>query len=114
MSTKPQIKDNAIYQLLREGKLDEFNQRKAAGEPCDLTHCDFRNVDLRDIDADGLDFSHSYFHHSDLRGINLRKACMEGASINGARISGTYFPDELTAEEINLSLTHGTRMRYQK
>ena len=112
--TKPQIKDDALYQLLREGKVDEFNQRKAAGEACDLTQCDFRNVDLRGIEADGLDFSNSYFHHSDLRAVDLRQACMEGASINGARISGTYFPDELTAEEINLSLTHGTRMRYKK
>lgn len=112
--TKPQIKDDALYQLLREGKVEEFNQRRAAGEACDLTHCDFRNVDLRGIEADGIDFSHSYFHHSDLRGVDLRKACVDGASINSARISGTFFPDELTAEEINLSLTHGTRMRYKK
>ena len=114
MSTKPQIKDDPLYLLLRDGKVDEFNKRKATGESCNLTHCDFRNVDLRGIDADGLDFGDSYFHHGDLRGINFRKARFEGASINGARISGTYFPDELTAEEINLSLTHGTRMRYQK
>ena len=114
MSTKPQIKDDPLYLLLRDGKVDEFNKRKAAGESCDLTHCDFRNVELRGIDADGLDFSNSYFHHSDLRGVNFRKARFEGVSIYEARISGTYFPDELTAEEINLSLTHGTRMRYQK
>ena len=38
---------------------------------------------------------------------------LEGASIAGTKISGTYFPKELSAEEINLSLQHGTRMRYR-
>lgn len=114
MSEKPQIKQEPLYQLLREGKIEEFNQRKAAGEKSDLTHCDFRNIDLRDINADGIDFSHSYFHQADLRGVNFRNTRLEGASINGARISGVYFPDELDAEEINLSLTHGIRMRYKK
>lgn len=111
---KPQIKDDPLYQLLRDGKIDEFNTRKASGESCDLTACDFRNVDLRGIDASGLDFSDCYFHQSDLRGIDLRQANLQGASINGARISGTYFPVELMAEEIGLSLVHGTRIRYRK
>lgn len=114
MTTKPQIKDDPLYLLLREGKVEEFNKRKAAGESCDLTACDFRNVDLRGIDASGLDFSNCYFHQTDLRGLDLQEANLEGASINGARISGTYFPKELSAEEIGLSLVHGTRMRNQK
>ena len=114
MTTKPQIKDDPLYILLREGKIDEFNKRRAAGESCDLTDCDFRNVDLRGIDASDLDFSGCYFHQTDLRAVDLRQSSLEGASINGARISGTYFPKELSAEEIGLSLVHGIRMRYQK
>ena len=114
MANKPQIKNDPLYLLLRAGGIKEFNQRKSAGEACDLTGCDFRNVDLRGIDASGLNFSDGYFHQTDLRGIDLRQANMEGASLNGARISGTYFPSQLTAEEISLSLLHGTRMRYQK
>ena len=114
MTTKPQIKDDPLYLLLREGKIEEFNKRKAEGESCDLRACDFRNVDLRGIDASGLDFSDCYFHQTDLRGIDLRQARIEGASINGARISGTFFPVELSAEELGLSLVHGIRMRYQK
>lgn len=114
MGNKPQIINEPLYQLLREGEIQEFNTRKAAGESCDLTGCDFRHIDLRGIDAGGLDFSDCYFHQTDLRGIDLRQARLEGASINGARISGTYFPVELTAEEIGLSLVHGTRMRYRK
>lgn len=112
MTQKPQIKNDRLYQLLREGKIEEFNSRRAAGEDCDLKGCDFRNVDLRGIDARGLDLTDCYFHQTDLRGIDLREARMPGCSINGARISGTYFPVELTAEEIGLSLVHGTRMRY--
>ncbi len=49
-----------------------------------------------------------------LRGIDFSKAWLEGASLNSARISGAYFPAELTPEEIILSVTHGTRMRYRK
>jgi len=77
-----------MYDLLRSGRIQEFNQRKAKGEPCDL-------------------------RHADLRGVDFSETRLDGASINGARISGAYFPAELPAEEINLSLQHGIRMRYR-
>lgn len=112
MQDKPQIKDDPMFQLLRSGKVKEFNKRKAAGENCDLTHSDLRGLDLRDLDVDGLDLSGSYFHQTDLRGLDLRNTNMEGASINGARIAGAYLPTQLSAQEIDLSLQHGTRMRY--
>lgn len=112
MSNKPQIKTDALYQLLRTGDIDVFNQRKAAGEVCDLTGCDFRGLDLRGMDAKGLDLSDGYFRQTDLRAVDLRAAQMEGASIHGAMISGAYFPRELSGDEIYLSLAHGTRMRY--
>ena len=38
----------------------------------------------------------------------------EGASLLDAKVSGVYFPDELSPEEIRLSLDHGTRLRYNK
>jgi uncharacterized protein YjbI with pentapeptide repeats len=60
-----------------------------------------------------MDLSDSYFRQSDLRSVDFRKARLEGASINAAKISGAYFPAELTASEIELSLLHGTRMRYR-
>ncbi len=113
MSTyAPQIKDDPMYRLLRDGEIDAFNQRRASGETCDLTGCDFRTLDLRKLEADGLDLRHGYFRQSDLRGVDLSGANLEGASINAAKISGAYFPRELSAEEISLSLSHGTRMRY--
>lgn len=101
-----------MYQLLREGNITEFNTAKASGDTADLTGCDFRNVDLRGIDAQGLDFSDCYFRQADLRGVDFRGTRLEGASINAAKVSGAYFPSDLTAEEIALSLLHGTRLRY--
>ncbi len=52
--------------------------------------------------------------HGDMRGVDFSHTNLEGASINGAKISGTLFPKELRAEEILLSLQHGTRMRYTR
>ncbi len=114
MNNKPQIKSDPMYQLLRDGKIEEFNQRRAAGESCDLVGCDFRGLDLRGLDADGLDMSDCYFRQADIRAVDMRKCRLEGASIHGAMISGVYFPDALSSDEIHLSLTHGTRMRYPR
>jgi len=112
MSKTPEIKDDELYRLLREGEIEEFNTRRANGETCDLTGADFRSVDLRGLNAEGLDLSNCYFRMSNLRGIDFSKTRLQGASIHGAQISGTYFPTALDAREILLSLEHGTRMRY--
>lgn len=110
---KPAMKTDPMYQLLRQGKIKEFNARRAEGESCDLRGSDLRGLDLRGMDADQLDLSGAYLRGADLRGLDLSTANLEGASINAAKISGTYFPREVYAEEITLSLLHGTRMRYQ-
>jgi len=110
----PEEKTDALYDLLRDGRTTEFNARRAAGETCDLRHADLRGADLRNLEASGLDMSHCYLRHADLRGVDLSATRLEGASIREARISGAYFPPELSAEEINLSLVHGTRMRYRR
>jgi uncharacterized protein YjbI with pentapeptide repeats len=110
----PQISDDPLYRLLREGKVSEFNQRIAAGETANLTSCDFRHINLTGLITDELDFSNSYFRQADLRGVDFSNCnSLEGASIHGAKISGAYFPREIRAEEILLSLEHGTRMRYR-
>jgi len=113
-SSTPQIKDDELYRLLREGKTQEFNERRASGETCDLSSADFRGVDLTGLNADGLDLSNSYFRMSNLRGIDFTNTILEGASIHGAQISGVFFPATLDANEILLSLEHGTRMRNRK
>ncbi len=109
----PEVKKDPMYILLKEGRVDEFNRRRAAGEACDLRSADLRGTDLRGLDARDLDLSNTYLRHADLRGLDLTHTNLEGASINSAKISGTYFPPSLSAEEITLSLVHGTRLRYR-
>lgn len=110
---KPVMPDSPLYRLLREGKVSEFNQRIAAGETVDLTGCDFRHMNLQGMITKGLDFSNSYFRQADIRGVDFSECVsMDGASIHNAKISGVYFPKQIRAEEILLSLEHGTRMRY--
>ncbi len=109
----PETKDNPLYRLLKEGLIEQFNQRRAAGESADLSGADLHHTDLRELDAVGLDLRDAYLRQADLRGLDLRETNLEGASIKGARISGSYFPSALRADEITLSLLHGTRMRYR-
>ncbi|MET0082664.1 MAG: pentapeptide repeat-containing protein [Sedimenticola sp.] len=108
----PQIKNDPLYKLLREGHIEEFNSRIKAGQACDLRGSDLRGLDLRNLHTDGLDLGNCYLRQADLRGLDLSHSNLEGASIIGAKISGTYFPKALSPEEIGLSLLHGTRMRY--
>jgi uncharacterized protein YjbI with pentapeptide repeats len=114
MSTQPSVSDDPMYRLLRDGRVEEFNQRRAGGEQTQLRGCDFSSMDLRGLEADGLDLGDAFFHQTDLRGVDLRNANLEGASIHGARIAGVYFPGTLAAEEIDLSQQHGTRLRQRQ
>lgn len=109
----PMIKDDPLYRLLREGRIDEFNQQYQPESPCDLRGVDLRAVDLRKLDPRNLDLGDCYLRQTDLRGLDLSATNLEGASISGAKISGTLFPKQLSADEISLSLVHGTRLRYR-
>ena len=104
--------DHPLYQLLHLEKIEEFNERRAAGEAFDLRGINLRSMDLRGLNTHGLSFTDSYLRGADLRGLDLSHCHMEGASIFEAKISGTLFPRELSADEILLSVTMGTRMRY--
>tara|TARA_R110001606_G_scaffold346892_5_gene496148 strand:- start:108517 stop:108861 length:345 start_codon:yes stop_codon:yes gene_type:complete len=112
---EPIISNNPLYRLLRDGNVAEFNQRVAAGEKAELVGCDFRHINLQGINTSGLDFSNSYFRQADLRGVDFSNCVsLQGASLHGAKISGVFFPSEIRADEILLSLEHGTRLRYTK
>ena len=112
--SSPKITQEPLYQLLRDEKVDELNTRGAQGETCDLIGVDLRSLDLRELDASGLNLENAYLRQADLRGVDFRQTRLEGASIKGAKISGAYFPTALSAEEINLSLQHGTRLRFRQ
>ena len=111
---EPKLLDSPLFSLLREGRIAEFNERKAQMSSCDFRGGDFRGSDLRGMNADGIDFEDAYFRGADLRGIDLREANLQGASMARAHISGCYFPDELTPHEIIMSVDRGTRLRYRK
>ncbi len=110
---KPEIKDDPLYQLLRNEDVEAFNAQRDTLDTSQLRSGDYRGRDLRKLNASGLDFSDSYFRNSDLSGIDFRNTNLEGASLLDAKVSGTYFPPQLSAEEIRLSLATGTRLRYQ-
>jgi len=109
---KPRKPADPLYQLLREGRAEEFNRRRKAGDKCDLRGSDLRGLDLREFEVKDVDFSDCYFRQTDLRGLDLRTCGMQGASLHAAHVSGAYFPPELTAVEVDLSVRLGTRMRY--
>ena len=110
---KLRICEDPLYQMLREGHIEAFNEHRESGEECNLRGCDLSGLDLRNLNADGLDLRDCYLRQADLRGIDFSSCRLEGASINGSKIYGTLFPAALSAEEITLSLQHGTRMRYR-
>ncbi len=111
---KPQISNDPLYQMLRNDDIDAFNQARKSGAPCNLRGCDLRGLDLRGLDMSGLDLTDAYFRGTDLRGINFSDCCLDGASLADAKISGCYFPTDLSAAEIQLSVTQGTRLRHKK
>ncbi len=104
--------EDPLYQLLRDEKVNAFNQqRQSATKPIDFHDCDFRGLDLRKLDASGINFSGCYFRGADLRGIDFSQSNLEGASIASAKISGCLFPTTINATEVIASVEHGMRMR---
>lgn len=112
--SQPRQLDTPLYRLIHGENIVSFNAQKPKEGPIDLTGGDFRGLDLRALDARGIDFTDAYFRGTDLRGLDLRNTRMEGASLAHAQISGTYFPVELSADEILMSVNFGTRLRYRK
>ncbi|MBC9249564.1 hypothetical protein A9179_04645 [Pseudomonas alcaligenes] len=111
--SQPRQLDTPLYRLLHNEKVKDFNAQKPKGASVDLRGGDFRGLDLRLLDAQDIDFTDAYFRGADLRGLDLRNASLEGASIAHAQISGAYFPVELSADEILMSVNFGTRLRYR-
>jgi uncharacterized protein YjbI with pentapeptide repeats len=111
--SQPKVLDSPLYTMLRNDNVAGFNQEKPKSGVIDFTGGDFRGLDLRNLDTTGIDFTDAYFRSADLRGLDLSNTPMEGASIAHAQISGVFFPRELTADEILMSVNFGTRLRYR-
>ena len=110
--SQPRQLDSALYRLLRSDDVKGFNAQKPKDAEVDLSGGDFRGIDLRTLDAERINFPDAYFRGADLRGLDLRSAKLEGASLAHAQISGSYFPVQLSADEILMSVNFGTRLRY--
>jgi hypothetical protein len=100
-----------MARMLREGRVATFNTRVSENGPADLTNANLRMADLRGADLKGASLKGAYLRAADLRGQDLSSCDMEGASIGAAKISGVFFPTNLSADEITMSVAHGTRMR---
>lgn len=111
--SQPRQLDNPLYILIRNENIAAFNAQKPKDTAVDLADGDFRGLDLRALDAQCINFTNAYFRGTDLRGLDLRNAQLEGASLAHAQISGAYFPAELSADEILMSVNFGTRLRYR-
>lgn len=110
--TQPHMLDNPLFRLLRSDDIKGFNAQKPATGEINLSEGDFRGLDLRKLDTSRINFTNAYFRGADLRGLDLRHTNLEGASLAHAQISGAYFPAELSAAEILMSMQFGTRLRY--
>jgi uncharacterized protein YjbI with pentapeptide repeats len=111
--SQPKQLDSPLYALVHREDVKGFNAEKTKGAAVDFRGGDFRGLDLRELDTAGVDFTDAYFRAADLRGLDLRDCSLEGASLAHAQISGTYFPAELSADEILMSVNFGTRLRYR-
>lgn len=111
--SQPLQLESALYTLLHKEDVRGFNRDRQDIDVIDFKGGDFRGLDLRELNAAGIDFTDAYFRAADLRGLDLRNTQLEGASLSHAKISGTYFPAELSADEILMSVNFGTRLRYR-
>ena len=110
MSTPRFLKDPA-FKLLRVGEVAAFHKNVEERDVVDFSGADLRGTDFRKVDLDKIILRDAYLRDADFRGCDLRHLDLEGASLHDARIAGTYFPDNVTASEIRMTLRHGTRIR---
>jgi len=104
--------DPHALNLIQEERFLEFNNLvDNAGGVVDLSGAHLRGYDMRKCKLQKADLTGAYLRSADLRSVDLSLAKLDGASMKEARVSGVLFPRELSAEEIRLSLTYGTRLR---
>ena len=111
MEKKEDIRIIPKVELLFEENIKTFNKMVEEGRPPDLRNCNLSNLDLRNAKLNGLDLSGCYLRNTNLRGLDLTGCNLNGVSLQGALISGAWFPDNISVDEIRLSVQFGTRLR---
>jgi uncharacterized protein YjbI with pentapeptide repeats len=108
------IKRSHKPEVLFEENAEKYNALVEKGQPPELRYRNLSDLDLTGFNLKRADLSGCYLRGANLKGLDLSEANLDGASIKNALISGTLFPRGLSACEIQLSHTLGTRMRQGK
>ncbi len=111
---KLRFPDDEAFRCLRAGDTEEFGKHIVERQEVDLSNCELEGTDFRGVDLSRVILRGSHLRGADLRGADLREVDLEGCSLRHAKISGTYFPTNLSAAEIQLSIEYGTRLRMNK
>jgi len=99
---------------LFEENREKFNAEVARGRIPNFCNQNLSDMDLSGFDLHNANLAGAYLRGAILGGVDLSEANLHGASFRGARISGCLFPPEISAEEIDLSVERGTRIRHLK
>jgi len=108
---QPKFINDDAFRALRSGDVDAFHRMIASRSTVDFSDGDLRAADLRKADLSKVVLRGAYLKLADLRGCDLRHLDLEGCSLHQAKIGGAYFPANVSAEEIRLSVQEGTRVR---
>ena len=103
--------NNPAYVALRERQKDKFEKILFQSLQIDFSNCNLRGFDFSELSLTKVIFQGSYLHSADLRGVDLSHHNLEGCSFHRAKISGVLFPQNVSADEIRLSVEYGTRIR---
>jgi uncharacterized protein YjbI with pentapeptide repeats len=112
--TSPRFLDDEAFKCLRAGDLDGYRRAVEGRKIVNFCGADLRATDFRKIDMSKVVLRDAYLRDTDFRGCDLRQTDMEGASLHNAHIAGTYFPENISPNEIQLSIQYGTRLRVEK
>ena len=111
--SSPRFLDDEAFKCIRAGDMDGFRRVVEGRKIVDFSGADLRATDFRKIDMSKIVLHDAYLRDVDFRGCDLRQTDLEGASLHNAHIAGTYFPVNISPNEIQLSIQQGTRLRVQ-
>jgi uncharacterized protein YjbI with pentapeptide repeats len=107
----PQYLTDPAYRCLRVCDMEGYHMAIINRSSVDLTGADLRGVDFRNADLGTVILREAYLRDADLRGCDLRHMDLEGVSFHGSKIAGAYFPSNIPAAELQMSVVQGTRVR---
>jgi uncharacterized protein YjbI with pentapeptide repeats len=110
----PRFINHPAYRCLRVGDVAGFHRYAELHDVLDFSQADLRSVDLRKVDLTKVSLRGAYLKDADLRGQDLRHVDLEGCSLRNAKVGGVYFPENLSSQEIQMSLQFCTRLRVNR